>query len=100
MPSAPPNSGKYRNTPTTTKFTPIVAIARKSSRTRIAIAPMRAPKSPAAIVAATSAGQNGQPWDTVRIAVAYAPTPKNAACPSEICPAMPVIVFRPSVSTA
>ena len=53
-----------------------------------------------AFVAATSAGQNGHSWDTVRIAVAYAPMPKNAACPSEICPAMPVIVFRPRVSTA
>ena len=61
MPISAPNQGALRTTPRNTKPTPMVTIARKSSRTRRLAMPVITPASPAASAPISSASPKGTP---------------------------------------
>ena len=63
-----------------------VAIARWWPRRRKTSQPMPQATAVVATTANASASQGFRPSDFARIALAYAPSPTNAACPSEIWP--------------
>ncbi len=73
-----------------------VASARYGPANRVAGSPKASPAAPATSPANGTVRSSFQPWSTTRIVVTYAPMPMNAPWPSEICPAYPVRMFRPS----
>lgn len=62
--------------------------------------PTSSPTSAAATMASAAASQKESPLWVVRIAVAYALTPKNATWARLICPAMPIARPIPMASSA
>jgi len=72
---------------------PIVAIEKYGPRKRKHGIPTPSEKM-AASAAATGIVAHGDQPAVHRIAVVYAPMPRNAACPNETCPAKPPRMFQ------